>query len=306
MAYGLQNAPQGIQPYSSITGGSWVDKLNQYYINPAFNDARFSATGFPSYFNGDPVNFSEKAPSAAAPITGTVTPFLMGFADGAPSLFEDIAVLGAFVSCEYYDVTGKYIVDNKFIGGTPTYIDASGNQSLVKAFVSDDPQIVYDVQISTHINNVGDGTVAGFTSPPIFPNVNIHEPLMGGVGSNFALAVGNGAAPPLATTGFNNVTIPGQGIKYANNPATGNSVSGQSAFYLDVSTYVGGDATHDYSKTVANLPLKVVGIASLNQVLPITDGVAYTLATTPFINVLSIINNHEYGHGSGQLGRTLV
>ncbi len=311
MAYGLQNAPQGIQPYSSITGGSWVDKLNQYYIDPTFNDARLSVNGFPSFFNGDPVRFCIQAPTALRPVTGIIQPYAPSFTDAAPSTFADEAALGAFVSCEYFDVSGKYIVDNKFIGGTPTYLDAAGNQTLVKAFVSDDPQVVYDVQVSSQINNLAD--VLPFTSPTTFPNVNtdVGDDLEGGVGSNFALGIGDNAytgahAYPLATTGFDLITIPGQGIKYANNPATGSAVSGQSAYYLNVSTWTGGVNTHDYQKIIADLPLKVVGITPNNTVLPKVGADTYTLATTPFINVLVIINDHTYGHGEGQTGHLMV
>jgi hypothetical protein len=31
MAYGV-NAPFGLQPISSISGGSWTEKVNEYYI----------------------------------------------------------------------------------------------------------------------------------------------------------------------------------------------------------------------------------------------------------------------------------
>lgn len=302
MAYGTQNAPMGIQPYSSITGGSWVDKLNQYSIDPTFNNAGWSVSGYASYFGGDPVEMSTLAPTIAKPVTGTVLPFLTIFSDDVPGVFEGVTALGAFVSCEYYDATGKYITDNKWIGGTPTYLDASGDMTLVKAFISDDPQVVYDVQVSTHVNNEG-ANLAAFTSPAIFPNTNTNEGdgFEGGIGSNFALTIGDGVKPPAATTGFDLVSIPGgNGAKYRNNPAVGNATSGQSAYYLDVSAYVGGDATHDYDKRTATLPFMVTGITPQNTVLP-----GYTLATTPFINVLGILNNHQYGHGQGQSGADL-
>ncbi len=295
MSYGI-NAPQGLVPFSSITGGSWVDKFNQYQVDPTYKNAAYSVSTFASYYNGDPLSFSPVKPSVDNGFkTGNLVPYLPDFTDGAPSTFSALPAVGGFVSCTYLDITGKLITDDKFIGGTPTYINANNEQTPVTILASDAPNIVYDIQISTHVDADG----GAFTSPPFFPNINPNANLMGGIGSNFAFGIGDNSTAedyPSATN-FNTVLIPGGGGSfYNNNPATGNNISGNSAFYLDVSTYVGGVATADYNKTVATLPLKVIGLSSKNVAGLLEDGTAQVMGLTPFINVFAILNNHAYGH----------
>lgn len=53
MAYGV-NAPFGLRPSSSINGGSWTEKVNEYFISAS---ADGNTTYASNIFTGDPVIF---------------------------------------------------------------------------------------------------------------------------------------------------------------------------------------------------------------------------------------------------------
>lgn len=264
MSYGV-NAPQGLKPISNITGGTWVEKSNGYTIPAAYDT---------SIYVGDPVVFSG---SLAA--YKTINRYNPDFTNAAPSTFSTASILGSFLGCRYFDRTGKLIPTTAWIAGTPIYPNTE-----ITCLVSDDPTIVYDIQVSTSIDAAG-----AFVGLPNFPNVTPAGDLRGGFGSNFALNIGGG-------TNFN--TIPPEVVgllPYNNNPATGDDVSGQSAFYLDVATPEGGEQTHDYNKTVVTLPLKPLKFSPDNILPPI---VGATLANKPFMNVWATLNNHTFGHNT--------
>jgi len=215
---------------------------------------------------------------------GTIARYLPVFNDNTPSTFSALPLLGVFISCEYFDVNNRLIQSPFWPANTIIYPN-----SVIKAYVLDDPDVVFDIQISTHV----DAAANVFQSPPVFPNTNADAALKGSFGSNFALNFGGGA-------NFN--TVPNQnGGHYTPNPATGNTITGQSAFYLDVSTCVAGVVTHDYNKTVATLPLKAIGYSQNSQNIAARG---LTMATTPFLNVRVVINNHVYRAGTA--GTTLA
>jgi hypothetical protein len=269
MAYGI-NAPFGLRPVSSITGGSWTEKTNTYYI---YTSSDGQTTYNASIYTGDPVIFS----SASARF-GTVEVYNPTFADNTPSTFSAVPILGVFYGCEYYNTNNQLIKSQFWPASTLVYPG-----SFIKASIIDDPNVIYDVQISTHINANGNAFVAS----PVFPNANANLPEKGSFGSNFALNIGGG-------TNFDTVLDP-NGNPYNNNPASGSVISGQSAFYLDVSTTSAGGATHDYSKIVNTLPLKAISYTlNPNNIAQPT----LTIQTTPFINVLVMLNNTVYGHNT--------
>ena len=302
MAYGV-NAPFGLRPLQSISGGSWTEKTNAYWISPGYNI---------SIFEGDPVVLGTSI-AATIPANGGIgtiaqynPSFTQAVAGGGAAMatFSTVPLLGVFISCEYFDVNNKLQQSQYYPAGVQTY-----NNQPIKAFILDDPDVVYDIQISTHYNAAGNVAPAAFATSPVFPNTNAIAgvvdngnpigSLAGSVGSCFALNIGGG-------TNFN--LIPNKtGGFYANNPQSGSTISGQSAFYLDVNTGATAanppvaTANFDYNKTLATLPLKVIGL-SQNPKNIAAPGL--TLATTPFLNVRVMINNHVYRAGTP--GTTIV
>lgn len=283
MAYGV-NAPFGLRAISSITGGSWTEKVNEYYIYASADGATTYGT---SIFTDDPVVFTPTAANIAVNPYGFITRYLPAFGDGTPSTFSELPLLGTFKGCQYTLPNGTLIKSPYWAAGT---VVQAG--STIKCWVLDDPNVVFDVQVSTSKNGNGDAFVAF----PTFPNLNgAYAAGKNGFGGNFALNVGGGNF----SGGPNN---PATGLKYPSNPATGNTLTGQSAFYLDVNTSTAnGYNNHDYSKLVATLPLKAIGWTENPQNIAAPG---QTMSTTPFLNVRVIINNHVYGHNTA--GTTLA
>jgi hypothetical protein len=289
MAYGV-NAPFGLRPLQSINGGSWTEKVNEYLI---YTNAAGTTTYANSIFTGDPVVWGTSV--AATPQTlggpGTIAVYNPNYTDGTPATFPGVGaapILGVFMGCEYM-VAGT-------AGGSNSLIKSSywpgGTQvlpgSFIKAYVIDDPTVIYDIQVSTNINAAGNVFVAN----PVFPNTNATggAPFAeyGAFGRNFALMIGGG-------TGFTTVPNPRGGF-YTNNPATGNTLTGQSAFYLDIDTStVANYNDHDYNKNVVTLPLRAL-FYTKNPNNIAAPGL--TIQTTPFINVAVTINNPVYAIGS--------
>ncbi len=283
MSYGV-NAPGGFKPLCSINGGNWSEKVNEYLI---YTNAAGTVTYTTSIYKGDPVVWGTSL--GATPQTvggiGTIAAYLPAFTNGAPSTFSAVPILGIFMGCEYLSaVNGTSSIVNsaywpggaQVVAGTP-----------IKAYVLDDPSIVYDLQVSTHINAAANA----FIGNPIFPNTNATGggafALAGSFGRNFGVNVGGG-------TNFNTVPNPRGGF-YTNNPVTGSNLTGQSAFYLDVDTSTVASNDHDYNKNIATLPVKALGYSqNVNNIA----GPGLTMATTPFLNVRVTINNHVYAAGS--------
>jgi hypothetical protein len=212
-----------------------------------------------SIYSGDPVKFTPGA--ANAPTGGAiVAPFTNAAAAvPTPTVLGLDPNLGVFVSCTYTNRNGVIVESPYWPGGT---LVMPGTQII--AYVNDDPMAVFRVQVSA---STADGSV-------IFLN-NM-------VGLNASLKVGG-----LAFTA-------NQG---ANNPFTGNSVSG-SAYYLDITSVVAPVAAA--VTAVAVLPaalgdVKIIGIAPNTN---LTSGVLVAGVTMPFVNVLVRFNNHVYCAGT--------
>ena len=108
MSYGV-NAPQGLQPYSDITGTPWNNQSTQYNIISGL------ATNI---FTGDPVIFDG---------AGGIT---VATAGSNPTL-------GVFVGCKYL-LNGTYAFSPYWPSGTVA--------SNAVAFVIDDPNVVFNIQ----------------------------------------------------------------------------------------------------------------------------------------------------------------
>ncbi len=295
MAYGV-NAPFGLRPFCSINGGSWTEKVNEYYISTAYASSIY--TGDPVIFNTSNTSPNSVPGAGYLGTAGTIAIYLPVYADGTPSTFSITPILGVFMGCEYTLPTGVLVKSPFWPGGTTTLAG-----STIKCWVVDDPTVVYDIQLSTHV----DANANNFNGlAPVLPiynpaGNNAGATLAGSFGANFALNIGGSGS-------FNTINDSnGNNLGYANNPATGSNYTGQSAYYLDVTTTTGGVLTHDYNKTLVTLPLKAIGYTRNPNNIPRanpTSITAPTMANTPFLNVMVMINNHAYK--AGTLGATLA
>lgn len=287
MAYGT-NAPFGLKPIATTHGGPWVGKLNPYTI---YASADGQSTYANPIFKNDLISWGTSS-QGATPTTngaiGTITEYKPNYDNTpTPGTFGvggiSAAGIGVFVGCDYVSTTGEIIKESFWPGGVKIMPGTS-----ITAYVLDDPSVIFDVQVSTHINAAGDP--AKFVGQPLFPNTNATGGgafiRSGSFGRNFAINVGGG-------TNFNTVTdANNEIIGYANNPTRGNTRTGESAQYLDVDTSEGAQYNNkDYSKIVTNLPLRALCYSPLN-----IPAVGETLATTPFLNVWVTLNNPNFGH----------
>ena len=163
MAYGV-NAPFGLRPISSINGGSWTEKVNEYFISASADGATTYASNI---FTGDPVIFN---PVAANQGGGTIARY--GFNTDGNAETNTASVVGVFVGCRYKDINGNLVQSAYWPAGT---LVQAGTQII--ASVIDDPSVVYDIQVSTWTDVLND---ARFT-------YNM-------VGQNFGLGLGGGGA----------------------------------------------------------------------------------------------------------------
>lgn len=290
MAYGT-NAPFGLRPMNSLAGGSWTEKVNEYKI---YASADGTSTYAVSLFTGDPVQWGTSV--ATTPTTtglvGTIALYSPTFADATPSTFSTVPILGIFMGCRYQ--AANSVSSTPYIASPywPASAQVKPGTSII-AYVLDDPNVIFDIQVSTHIAAAANA----FVGNPIFPNTNVTgaaSPFQyaGTFGRNFALNVGGGG-------NFGTVpTLADPTVNYTDNPANGSTLTGQSAYYLDVDTSTAAAYNnHDYAKNVTTLPLKAIAytLKPENVAPPVANA---NIATTPFINVTVVINNHVYGKGS--------
>ena len=167
MAYGT-NAPFGLQPRMSMTGATWSGQTNDYFIASGYATA---------LFQGDPV---------------------VGLADGTIGIgVTGTGITGVFQGCKYTDPNGNIIFGAYWPASTVTQ-----GALPATAAVCDDPNILYDIQVSNSANVAGP-TIA-----------------LGSLNANADFAVGGG----------------GGNLGPRNNPAGGSTFTGQSAYYLNFST----------------------------------------------------------------------
>jgi hypothetical protein len=246
MAYGV-NAPFGLRPVSSISGGAWTEKTNEYYI---YANANGTATYTQPLFTGDPVIYN---PAVGTQVVGAPTIAIYPI-DNADVVNNVTPVLGVFMGCEYILANGTLVKSSYWPGGTGTG-PAILKGSRIKAYIIDDPDVVFDIQVSTATNLLDD---ARFTYAAPAPATVAYFT------ENFAFGLAGGGTVVL-------------------NPATGNTATGQSAVYLNLV----GTASTD--RLAATLPLKVIGFT------PNPKNVVFAANGTtvnPYLNLLVTINNH--------------
>jgi hypothetical protein len=183
--------------------------------------------------------------------------------DNATVANEITPVLGVFWGCEYTDSTGKFVSSNYWPANTQVLPGSS-----IDAYIIDDPNIIWEIQVSTATNVANDARFGGTTNTAA---------TAGYFGQNFAFGLGAGG-----------------GNLVQQNPASGNVNTGQSAIYLNM---VGSTATN---RLLATLPLKAIGysLSGDQQTIYEADGTT----AKQFLNLRVVINNHVFR--VGQLGTT--
>ncbi len=245
MAYGI-NAPFGLRPLSSMSGGTWTEKTNAYFIATSANGTTTYGTNI---FTGDPVIWNSVIGDQGG---GTIARY--GFHTSGDNAGNAISVLGVFMGCEYFDTRNQLVKSPYWPASTRVYPG-----SKIKAWVLDDPDVVYDIQVSTWTNTLNDAR---------FP--------YGLMGQNFGFGLGGGG-----------------GNLSPQNPVDGSTTSGQSAVYL-ARSFTANDAVH----TLVTLPLKVIGYTENPNNLNNPISYTADPTTQPFLNVRVQINNHTYRAGS--------
>jgi len=248
-----KNAPYGLKPACSITGGAWTEKTNVYYIAANAGGTTTYATPI---FTGDPVIWNTANANQGG---GTIARYTFS-GDGTTQVNATVAntipVLGVFWGCEYTLATGELVKSQYWPGGVAVQ---AGSQ--IKAYIIDDPMVVYDIQVSTWND---DKDQAIFTA-------NLF-------GQNFGFGLGGGGAN----------LVP-------QNPTAGSTRTGQSAVYL-ATTFSANNNHANAAHTVATLPLKAIGYTPNPQNGP----ASYTqdATTSPFLSIRVMLNNHVYKVGT--------
>jgi hypothetical protein len=194
MAYGV-NAPFGLRPISSINGGSWTEKVNEYFISASADGATTYASNI---FTGDPVIFNTVAANQGG---GTIARY--GFNTDGNAGTNDVSVVGVFAGCRYTDINGKLVQSAYWPASTRVQADTK-----IIASVIDDPSVVYDIQVSTWTNVLNDARFA----------YNM-------VGQNFGLGLGGGGGNLVPNNPVDGNTRTGESGAFlattftANNPA---------------------------------------------------------------------------------------
>ena len=244
------NASGGLQIVESAIGNGGTQKLKSYLI---YASADGLTTQPNSIFCGDAVKWVSN-PGVAA-MVGTIAPEYLSppanrtAAAGIATAAAD-AFLGVFISCTYISAQTKLLTEsNYWPGGT---IVMPGTP--ITAYVNDDPMAIFRIQISSSVANA---------TGIIFLNAS------SGLNANLGVAGINFTDPVLALT---------------QNPSTGNTRNGISAYYLDGSTIATG----------AGLDVKIIGLAP--SVNPNSNPTGLIPGVNmPFVDVLVKFNKHVYG-----------
>jgi hypothetical protein len=179
------NAPRGLIPSQYLNGSSWTGQTSPYYI----------ISGLAATLNtGDPVYWDNA--------TGGITLATAGSTN---------LILGSFQGCRYTDSSGVTQFSPRWTTGTATL-----GAVPAEAFVCDDPNILFNVQIASGAG----GTVAA-------PSIALAN-----LGLNVNLNVAQGTA-------YNAVN----GVVPAANPAASTPLNGQSVWYLDSNSPIGTGVT---------------------------------------------------------------
>lgn len=328
MAYGV-NAPFGLRPYSHLNGGADDIRTNSNYVIDTVTASTLN--------KGDPVIFAPAIADSAVnayykggqSVITRYNPIVNLQAGGTrTTIGSNPAIVGVFMGCEYW-VNGTYYNQEYWVAGTPA-------TSVVKAFVIDDPNVIWDVQLGTWLGSLQTAPTQ-FLVLPCMQLQNATWPNTGAaaanpsaansavIGSNVMLLTGRGPGPEEAAGYTTNLAtiekwdgVAGAAVVagYAENPLIANygnnagpsNPLGVSTFYACPSlagtsaTPSVADGRNDYDRT-AVIPFKVLGFTADPRNVPATFGQPGGAATrgtyfnTPFLNVYGVINNHAFRPG---------
>ena len=331
MAYGV-NAPRGLSPYGHLIGGADDIRTNSNYVIDTITPTTLN--------KGDPVmyvptgadyavgNYYKGQDSVITRWDPTVTLLAAGNSTTVTAFGGNPPIVGVFQGCEY-SVNGTYYNQEYWVGGTPA-------TSKVKAYVIDDPYVIWDIQLGTYLGS--DAANAPGTRFVVLPCMQIQAgtwPNTGTaaanaiianscvIGSNVALLTGRGPIPANAggTTSLTTIQawngVAAAVAGYNDNPLIANYATQTAPCNpLGVSTYYAcpsiagtnaapstNDGRNEYARTALR-ELKVRGFTPDPRNVPGTYGqpggaaTAGTYFNTPFLNVLVTINNHAFKPGT--------
>ena len=256
------NRPYGLEVVQSQIGNGGTQKLGQYFI---YASADGQTTWNTSIFQGDMVKYYPARGGATWDAQlGTIVPALTPQSGAAANPIVGVPV-GIFIGCEFTDALTGYQVNSDY---WPASRQVKAGTKII-AWVNDDPEVVFKVQISTSTNNAP-APAQNNIAPSIFQYIFS--------GQNAKLQVGG-----VAFTAPANAVPP-------NNPATGNTTTGQSAYYLDGSSITlanGGSGNPTFE-------IKIIGLVPELQTNANPAGLVQGI-NMPFIDVLCKFNVHIHG-----------
>lgn len=323
MAYGV-NAPFGLRPYGHLNGGADDIRTNSNYVIDVVTASTLN--------KGDPVIF---APAIADSVVGnyykggqsTITrynPTVTTNAGGNPTVITTSPpIVGVFMGCEYW-VNGTYYNQEYWVAGTTA-------TSVVKAYVIDDPNVIWDVQLGTWFgsNQAAQGEFLVLPCMQLqdatWPNTGQAglNPIAANsalIGSNLALLTGRGPIGGVASGTASLTTVQKWQVGgavvagYNDNPLIANYGGAGPSNPLGVSTFYAcpslagttanpsvANGANEYARN-ATTSFKVLGFTQDPQNVPAlfgqpANGTAGTYFNTPFLNVYGIINNHAFRPG---------
>ena len=119
-------APYGLRPIRRSDGMSYAGSTNQYLIDPAGEGTNL--------FYGQAVIIGADGFIALA--TGTGADLTSNSISGT----SGVGAIGVFVGCEYVKSSGQLIQDQHYPSGT-------ANGGAIKAYVIDDPNVLFQAQL---------------------------------------------------------------------------------------------------------------------------------------------------------------
>lgn len=175
MSYGT-NAPQGLQPYSMLSGACWNQQTSQYLLASGY--------GTPLY-QGDPVTILNN---------GTIG---IGVAGSA--------IVGVFWGVRYQDTSGTLINSTYWAASTTTFNPGGGGAIPATAFIIDDPYVLFNIQCT------GTNLVSGSVNTINVTDLNLNYNFISGTGSTIsgqsAYALNNASAATTATLNLKLVSL---------------------------------------------------------------------------------------------------
>lgn len=320
-----QNSPFGLKPIGHLQGGSSnislsrgsyvIDQVAGVTLNkgdPVIIQPSIASTVSSQYFKRGEIVITRYNPTVTTQAAGTAT-----------AITNNPPIIGVFMGCKYKDGSGQFVEQEYWVSGTPV-------TSSVEAVVYDDPDILWELQLSTWF---GAGNKSFYLLPCMqtqdatwpntqhgFVGANLTVANSAIIGTNIMLLTGKnvaaGSGVSLNTVNRWNGTA-SVNAGYSDNPLIANYGTantprnpwGVSTFYGCPSLASSSanpsivDGRNEYARN-DSMPFKVLGFSDDPKNIPDTYGQPHQVANvgtyfnTPFLNVFGIINNHVFRPGS--------